>query len=192
MQINDPEKVGANYQESLQYPSFNARGISAGWVGAKARTIVPDNATVAMDIRLVPESDPVKLITAVRQHIEKQGYHIVDHEPTKAERMKHPKILFFYNSGATLPFRTDTESPMGLWLKKIVKKEFKEDPVEVRIMGGTVPIAAFINELNVPAVIVPMVNSDNNQHSPNENMRIGHMEYAMQLFEAIMMSKPKL
>ena len=192
LQINNPEKVGANYQESLQYPSFNARGVSAGWVGAKARTIVPDNATVAMDIRLVPESDPDKLIATVRRHITNQGYHIVDHEPTKEERMKYPKILFFYNSGATLPFRTDTESPMGLWLKEIVKKEFQEDPVEVRIMGGTVPIAAFINELNVPAVIVPMVNADNNQHSPNENMRIGHMEYAMQLFEAIMLSKPKL
>jgi len=192
LQINDPEKVGANYQESLQYPSFNARGISAGWVGAKARTIVPDNATVAMDIRLVPESDPDKLIAAVRRHIEQQGYHIVDHEPTKAERMQYPKILFLYNSGATLPFRTDTDAPIGRWLKKIVKKEFNEDPVEIRIMGGTVPIAAFINELNVPAVIVPMVNPDNNQHSPNENMRIGHMEYAMQLFEAIMMSKPKL
>jgi acetylornithine deacetylase/succinyl-diaminopimelate desuccinylase-like protein len=145
-----------------------------------------------MDIRLVPESDPDKLIATVRRHITNQGYHIVDHEPTKEERMKYPKILFFYNSGSTLPFRTDTESPMGLWLKEIVKKEFQEDPVEVRIMGGTVPIAAFINELNVPAVIVPMVNADNNQHSPNENMRIGHMEYAMQLFEAIMLSKPKL
>ena len=41
-------------------------------------------------------------------------------------------------------------------------------------MGGTLPTSAFINTLNAPAVIVPLVNSDNNQHSPNENLRLGN------------------
>ena len=40
-------------------------------------------------------------------------------------------------------------------------------------MGGTVPIIPAINELKIPAIIVPMVNMDNNQHSPNENIRQG-------------------
>ncbi len=190
LQINEPEKVGQNYQESLQYPSFNARGISSGYVGAQARTIVPDNATVAIDIRLVPESDPDKLVATIRRHIIKEGYHIVDHEPTHEERMEYPKILFLYTQGAMLPFRTDMDAPLGQWLKKLMSEEFKEDPIQVRIMGGTVPIASFVNELNIPAVIVPMVNPDNNQHSPNENLRIGHLQYAMQLFESIMDGKP--
>jgi acetylornithine deacetylase/succinyl-diaminopimelate desuccinylase-like protein len=42
-------------------------------------------------------------------------------------------------------------------------------------MGGTVPIVPAINTLQIPAVIVPMVNMDNNQHNPNENLRIGTM-----------------
>ena len=41
-------------------------------------------------------------------------------------------------------------------------------------MGGTVPIARFINILKIPAVVVPLVNPDNNQHSPNENLRVGN------------------
>jgi len=192
LQIKEPEKVGQNYQESLQYPSFNARGISSGWVGAQARTIVPDNATVAIDIRLVPESDPDKLISSIRTHIKKQGYHIVDFEPSYEERMKYPKILFFHNSNATLPFRTDMNTKTGKWLEKVVQKEFKQDPVKIRIMGGTVPIASFINELNIPAVIVPMVNPDNNQHSPNENYRIGHFKDAIRMFNAIMTTKESL
>ena len=189
LQINKPEKVGNNYQESLQYPSLNARGISSAWVGAQARTIVPDNATVAIDIRLVPESDPDHLIKAVKAHIKGQGYHIIDHEPTKKERMKYPKLLYFYHSGATLPFRTDMNTPTGKWLEKVVKETMKEEPVKIRIMGGTVPIAAFINELNLPAVIVPMVNPDNNQHSPNENLRIGNLQYSIQMFEGILKTK---
>jgi len=86
LQINTPEKVGANYQESLQYPSLNIRGLRSAWVGAQARTIVPDNATAALDIRLVPESDPVRLMKLVRNHIESKGYLILDREPTKVER----------------------------------------------------------------------------------------------------------
>ena len=186
LQINTPEEVGNNYQESLQYPSLNARGISSAWVGAQARTIVPDNATVAIDIRLVPDSDPDHLIKAIKAHIQKQGFHIVDHEPSKEERMKYPKLLYFYHSGATLPFRTDMNTPTGKWLEKVVTKTMSEEPVKIRIMGGTVPISAFINELQLPAVIVPMVNPDNNQHSPNENLRIGHLQYSMNMFKGIL------
>lgn len=186
LQIAEAEKVGTNYQESLQYPSLNARGISSAWVGAQARTIVPDNATVAIDMRLVPESDPDRLLAAIKNHIEGQGYHIVDHEPTYEERKLHPKVLFLYAGGATLPFRTDMDSPLGQWLEKTIKTEYQIDPVKIRIMGGTVPISSFINELAIPAIIVPMVNPDNNQHSPNENMRIGLLRAAIRTFSAIM------
>ena len=55
--IKQPEKVGAFYQEALQYPSLNIRGMASGWVGEEARTIVPESATAEIDIRLVPETD---------------------------------------------------------------------------------------------------------------------------------------
>ena len=35
------------------------------------------------------------------------------------------------------------------------------------------PIAPFIDALGFPAVIVPLVNFDNNQHEENENLRLG-------------------
>ena len=41
-------------------------------------------------------------------------------------------------------------------------------------MGGSVPISPFVTKLGVKAVIVPTVNSDNNQHSANENLRLGN------------------
>ncbi len=48
-------------------------------------------------------------------------------------------------------------------------------PVRIRTMGGTVPIAPFIRELGLPAVGVPIVNFDNNQHGDNENLRLGNL-----------------
>jgi len=35
-----------------------------------------------------------------------------------------------------------------------------------------VPIGPFLGKLNRPAIYVPMVNSDNNQHAANENLRL--------------------
>ncbi len=38
--------------------------------------------------------------------------------------------------------------------------------------GGSLPIAPISEVLGAPFVIVPIVNADNNQHAPNENIRM--------------------
>ena len=53
------------------------------------------------------------------------------------------------------------------------------EPVQLRTLGGTVPIAPFIEALGFPAVLMPTVNFDNNQHEENENVKLGN------LFEAV-------
>ncbi|MBL7875038.1 MAG: M20/M25/M40 family metallo-hydrolase, partial [Cyclobacteriaceae bacterium] len=42
--IAKPDQVGHTYEESLQYPSLNIRGISAGSVEDEVRTIIPSQA----------------------------------------------------------------------------------------------------------------------------------------------------
>src|SRR5204863_4550756 len=54
--IGSVDKVGATLQEALQYPSLNVRGLSSSFVGSLARTIIPDSATAAIDMRLVKET----------------------------------------------------------------------------------------------------------------------------------------
>ena len=51
---------------------------------------------------------------------------------------------------------------------------FGKTPIKQRTSGGSIPISPFVVELGVPAVTVPTVNRDNNQHSPNENIRLGN------------------
>ena len=166
--------VAPTYQESLQYPSLNVRGLSSGWIGEEARTIVPATATAEIDIRLVVESDPDRLIKLVRDHIVGQGYYVIDREPTAEERETHPRICQFRSSTSYLAFRTDFDSEVGLWLDRALTNAFGETPIKQRTSGGSIPISPFVSELGVPAVTVPTVNRDNNQHSPNENIRIGN------------------
>ena len=184
--IKTPEKVGAFYQESLQFPSLNIRGMGSGWIGEKARTIVPATATAELDLRLVPESDGNTLKNLVKTHIENQGFHIFEEVPSKEERMKYDNPITVMEGPVTDAFRTDLNNPYGDFLVNTMKKTFEEEVVQIRIMGGTVPIAPFINELKIPAFIVPMVNPDNNQHSPDENLKIGQIAYGIKAFYGIL------
>ena len=53
--------------------------------------------------------------------------------------------------------------------------------MQLRTLGGTVPIAPFIEALGFPAVLVPTVNFDNNQHEENENLRLGALFQAIEI-----------
>ena len=172
--IASTDNIGSNYQESLQYPSLSILGLKSGWVGKETRTIIPATAIAELNIRLVRESDGRRMIDLVKQHIVKQGYHLVDNEPTEIEREQFSKIAKFDASLAYAAFRTNMDSEAGRWLRKSIKSAFGEEPIEIRTMGGSVPISPFVQVLGIPAVGVPTVNLDNNQHSPNENLRYGN------------------
>lgn len=173
--IAQEEKVGSNYQESLQYPSLNVRGMQAAVVGPGSGTIIPEEAVASFDIRLVPETDGKRMVQLVQKHIEKLNYTVLDHKPNPEERLRYSKMVYFQGNAGTPAFRTEIDSPIGQWLRKAIRQTFQQDPVIIRIMGGTVPVVPIIQTLSIPAVIVPLVNMDNNQHSPNENIRIGNI-----------------
>ena len=122
----------------------------------------------------------------MKEHISDQGYFVTDQEPDEALRLSQDKIVFVKEGSVTDAFRTDLKEPFGNFLVQLLGDTFKDNVVQIRTMGGTVPIAPFINELKIPAFIVPMVNPDNNQHSPNENLRIGQIAYGIQAFYAIL------
>ncbi|WP_238262938.1 M20/M25/M40 family metallo-hydrolase [Cupriavidus pauculus] len=175
--IASTEKVGANYQEAMQYPSLNVRGIVAGDVGPKARTIIPEVAIADIDLRTVPETPPETLVALLRKHIEKQGYHLVNGEPTAEERARYPKLAALTAdevSASSSAARTDLEAPVSRWLQGVMNDTYGKPPVQIRMMGGTVPTGAAVQALKSPFVIVPLVNADNNQHSFDENMRLGN------------------
>ena len=168
------DSVAGSLQEAVQYPSLNVRGLRSAWVGDETRTIVPPTAVAEVDVRLVRESDPQRLLGLVRTHIEGQGYHVIEgRDPTEEERLTHPRIARFDTRVSYRAFRTDFDSPPGRWLREGFRNLFGEEPILIRTSGGSIPISPFVSTLGIPAVTVPTVNPDNNQHSPNENIRVG-------------------
>ena len=184
--IAAPDSVAPTYQEAIQYPSLNVRGMAAGWVDEEVRTIVPGFAHAEIDVRLVPETDTEALLMLIRRHIENQGYYVIDREPTAEERAAHTHIASFTYDIAYGAFRTPYDSEVGQWLTGAMHRAFGKDPIRKRMSGGSIPISPFINTLGVPAVTVPTVNADNNQHSPNENLRVGNYQEGIKTFLSIL------
>ncbi len=187
--IAGPSKAYPRLQDALQYPTLNVRGLVSAHVGAGARTIIPDRATAAMDIRLVKETPPADLVEKVRAHVRAQGYYLVDGEPTDSVRAMHSKIAgIAVSETSTNAFRTSPFDPQAQRIADGLSKSFGAPPVQLRTLGGTVPIAPFIDALGFPAVLVPTVNFDNNQHEENENLRLGHLFQAIEIIAAILRS----
>lgn len=166
------DAVGNTYQEALQYPSLNIRGLNAAWVGDEVRTIIPSEVITEIDMRLVPESDGKKLMESLKKYIIDSGYHLVDSIPTPEERKRYSKLASFTYQLGSLPFRTEMDSPIGHLLNKSMKKVFGDKVVNMRTTGGSQPMSPFITTLNIPAVSIRIPNPDNNIHSPNENLRL--------------------
>jgi len=185
--INSVDKVAESYQESLQYPSLNIRGLQSGWVGSQVRTIIPSTAQAEIDVRLVLESDPLRLVNLIENHIKSLGYKILNDEPNDNQRLSNNKLVKMTYKISYPAFRTPINAKEGKWLKNILFNNFKVNPVLIRTSGGSVPISPFVNNLGIPAIGIPTVNLDNNQHSPNENIRLGNYFNGIETFVSLLL-----
>ena len=118
--IKSVDKVAESYQESIQYPSLNIRGLQSGWVGSQVRTIIPSIAQAEIDVRLVLESDPLRLINLIKTHIESLGYKIINQEPNDNQRMLNNKLIKMTYKVSYPAFRTPVDAIEGIWLKNIL------------------------------------------------------------------------
>jgi len=59
--------------------------------------------------------------------------------------------------------------------------------VRIRTLGGGVPATPFIEAYKVSTIGISIANYDDNQHSDNENVRIGNIFDGMITLAALMM-----
>jgi acetylornithine deacetylase/succinyl-diaminopimelate desuccinylase-like protein len=180
------EGNGKKLVELINQPSLNIDGLESGWTGAQGKTIIPDRAMAAIDLRLVKNNTPTKQFERVVAHVRRQGYYVLDREPTAEERAKYPRIATVIRAEFGYPAtRTRMDLPVSQALLRVVDAATGESAVRLPTLGGSVPMYIFEN-LGLPVIGVPIVNFDNNQHSPNENLRIGHLWRGMEIFGALL------
>jgi acetylornithine deacetylase/succinyl-diaminopimelate desuccinylase-like protein len=178
--------------ERLLVPALNVRGITSGNTGALAQNIIPNTAVAALGIRMVKGNTTAQLRDLIVRHIEAQGFHVVSEDPDMATRMRYPRIAKVTGGqGGSVAARTSMSDPFGQSVMAAANaaagRAFGEGALVVApTMGGTLPLYLFTDVAGKPAVVVPVANHDNNQHAPDENLRIANLWYAIDLYAALM------
>ena len=183
--IAKPEGGGRKRVELLMEPSLNIRGLRSAYVGAQAQNVVPESAEASLDARLVKGEDPKKTFEQIVAFIEKQGFFVLDHEPSMEERRTHARIAKVIYEGGYRASRTPMDLPVAKAVVEVVKAAAGSDTVILPSMGGSVPMYIF-EDLGLTFVGVPIVNYDNHQHSSDENLRLGHLWRGIELYAAIL------
>ncbi len=183
-----PEAEGSSYIERLMIPSFNVRGLRAAGVGAEARNVIPAQATASVDMRLAAGDDPEKMVRRVGAHLVEHGYLVLDREPTAEERRTHRHIARVTPTPGYRAARIPMDTTLATTLLDVCRTASGEEVVALPTFGGSIPLYLFEDILDAPVAVLPIANHDNNQHAPDENVRIANLWYGIDLWATLLTS----
>ncbi|MEM8930795.1 MAG: M20/M25/M40 family metallo-hydrolase [Acidobacteriota bacterium] len=184
------EGGGASLLERVMTSSLNVRGLWSAGVGDKARNVVPSHAIASIDLRLAKGVEPAEMIARMEAHIARQGYHIVRDTPTEAERREHPRIAKIESGEGYRAVRTPIGHPFAQAVIGATRRAGGDELVLMPTLGGSLPLYLFEDKLGAPLIVVPFANHDNNQHAPNENLRLGNLWQGIDLMAALFTMAP--
>jgi acetylornithine deacetylase/succinyl-diaminopimelate desuccinylase-like protein len=172
--------------ELLQQPSLNIRGMASARVGAQASNVIPSTATASIDMRLVKGMDHKQVIARFKEHVRKQGYFIVESDPSADVLMSHERVAKVVSKeGGYNAVRTSMDLPISKEVIGAVESA-RCPAVKVPTMGGSVPLDMIEHALGTHTITVPIANHDNNQHSYNENIRVQNLWDGIELMAALL------
>lgn len=184
------EGGGKTLLELLNLPSLNINGFGSGDIGSLARNVIPTTASAVLDLRLVKGNDHKRQVQRLIEHVRKQGYFVIDREPTNEERLQHARIATIVaRAGGYNAERTRMDLPISLIISEAVQSTSDEPIVSLPTSGGSLPLSIITDNLKTVTMTVPIANYDNNQHAENENVRIQNLWNGIETYAAIMTMK---
>ena len=82
---------------------------------------------------------------------------------------------------------TNMDLPVSQAIARLVDEVVEGPIVLTPSLGGSLPLFVFSEILgDPPIVVVPIANHDNNQHAPNENLRLQNLWLGIEIYAALM------
>jgi acetylornithine deacetylase/succinyl-diaminopimelate desuccinylase-like protein len=135
-------------------PTFDINGLTSGYQGEGAKTVLPSKASAKFSFRLVPNQDPMKISAALEKRLRELC----------PAGIKMELIDFGGSPGVVVPL----ESPFVTAAAKAIEEGFGKAPVFIR-EGGSIPVVStFRQQLGVDTLLLGWGLDDDNTHSPNE------------------------
>lgn len=145
----------------------NIQGLIAGYTGPGMKTIVPNEARVKMDFRLIPNMKPAEAIDKLRRHLDKHGF-------------GHLEIQ--YRENAEPPYKISVKESMAQAVIAAATEVYGEIP----IVNGVSAEGTILRHVWIPCVLTGFANPGANLHAPDENIRVDSYIQGIKYAAAIM------
>jgi len=150
--------AGVKARKTLLFsPSCNICGFNAGYTGPGTKTVLPSEAMVKVDFRLVEAQKPDVLLNRLREHLKDEGF----------------GGITVINHGGYEPAKTSPDDPFVIRVIETAEKVYGSKPVVWPTTAGTSPIYVIENWMGIPVASGGGVGYPGSKvHAPNENIRI--------------------
>jgi acetylornithine deacetylase/succinyl-diaminopimelate desuccinylase-like protein len=146
-------------------PTFDVCGLTSGYQGEGAKTVLPATASAKLSFRLVPHQDPEKVTAGLRKLLTNVC-------PPGIEMEFLPD---HGSPGIVVP----QDSPYIQAAARAIEHGFGVPPVYIR-EGGSIPVVAtFAQALGADTLLLGWGQDDDNTHSPNEKFSLADFHRAI-------------
>jgi len=180
------EGGGARLEELILRPALNVRGLAGGAVAEKAANAVPPEARASIDFRLVADQKPERVRELVEAHLRRLGWTVVHEAPGAEMRRSTPRLALLEWEGGYPAYRSSLDAPFSRALIRTLGPAAGGGLIVMPALGGSIPMELFDRVLGVPIALFPIANHDNNQHGPNENLRIRNLRDGIAMHAALL------
>jgi len=143
------------YRRLLFHPVCNVSSIATGDPEPGGRSAVPATARARIELRLVPDQDPVRVLGLVNEFLKAKAPGV------------DVRVL-----ASVPPSRTDPDLPEVRRMTDILRITFDSNPSIYPMMTGIAPDHVFTRILGIPSLWVPYADRDRASHAPDENLRV--------------------
>jgi acetylornithine deacetylase/succinyl-diaminopimelate desuccinylase-like protein len=148
---------GNQLKEQLIFgPTCNIDGFHAGYGGPGIKTVLPNEASAKLDFRLVPDQDPVRILSLLRAHLDAEGFGDVEIVSGHGE-----------NPSAGDPAHSFVQTAVCT-----AERIYGHSPMLIPMMSGTGPVHILCGQFGVPVVTAGVGYAGSRVHAPDEHIHI--------------------
>ena len=144
----------AAWQADAFAVTCNIQGLWSGYTGPGGNTILPAEAHARLDMRIIPDQDPVTVLSALRAHLDARGFADIEMQTFE---------------GSEPAYWSDIEDPIVDAAASVSEAVFGKPALRYVSMSGIVPMHQVCARHGVPMTTLGGATEDCRAHAPDEN-----------------------
>ncbi len=136
-------------------PTCNIAGFLSGYTGEGMKTVLPREAMAKLDLRMVVDMDPERILRSMKEHLAAHGFGHIE-----------VKLLSSERAG-----KTPVDDPFARLVVETAREVYGQEPVLLPSAAGSGPMYLF-REVGLPCASIGVGWSRSQNHAPNESVRM--------------------